>query len=241
MRINHKIMGKRFFERFGRVGGWLLVAALLVCSSAEVQAQIPIPIISIVTAAAKKVVMAIDLKVQRLQTETIGLQSAERQLENEMDLDELTAITGWVQKQKDLYAEYYNELWQVKNAISAYERIKQMIAEEAQIASQFKQINAALRRDKHFTAAEVTSMQSVLTGMLNESVNNISQIYLVINAFVTQMADADRLRIIDEAGGRIDRNFTDMQQFYSRNSLLSLERAQDAGDVAATKALYGLP
>jgi hypothetical protein len=54
------------------------------------------------------------------------------------------------------------------------------------------------------------------------------------------MADAGWLRIIDEAGTRIDKNFTDMQQFYSRNSLLSLERAQDANDVSATKALYGL-
>jgi hypothetical protein len=101
-------------------------------------------------------------------------------------------------------------------------------------------MNTALSQDKHFTAAEVASMQSILTGIVNQSVNNIKLIELVINAFVTQMADAARLRIIDEAGGRVDKNFTDMQQFYSRNSLLSLERAQDANDVAATKALYGL-
>ena len=231
-------MGKLFFERFAGAGRRMLVVGLLFCASARVRAQIPI--VSIVTGIAKKVVMAIDLKVQQLQTQTIGLQTAEKELENEMEDSELGEIIGWVQKQKDLYAEYYNELWQVKNAISAYERIRQMISEETQIATQFKQMNTALSQDRHFTAAEVGSMKNILSGILSESVNNINQIELVIKAFVTQMADADRLRIIDEAGGRIDKNFTDMQQFYSRNSLLSLERAQDANDVAATKALYGL-
>jgi hypothetical protein len=231
-------MGMFFFERIAGAGRRILALGLLICVSVGLRAQIPI--VSIITGIAKKVVVAIDLEVQSLQTETIGLQNAEKKLENAMDLDELTDITGWVQKQKDLYAGYYQELWEVKNAISAYERIKQMISEEAQIASQFKQMNTALSQDKHFTAAEILSMQSILTGILNQSVNNINQIYLVINAFVTQMADADRLRIIDEAGGRIDKNFTDMQQFYSRNSLLSQERAQDANDMAATKALYGI-
>jgi hypothetical protein len=219
----------------GRVVGMMAMLCMVV-SEAEAQ----VPVLSIISAAAKKVVMAIDLEVQKLQTETIGLQNAEKDLENAMELDKLNDITSWVQKQKDLYAGYYNELWQIKNAISAYERIKQMISEEAQIASQYKQMNAVMNQDKHFTAGEVTAMGNILSGILNESVNNLKQIYLVINAFVTQMADADRLRIIDESGNRIDKNFTDMQQFYQRNMLLSLERAQNAGDAAATKALYGI-
>ena len=83
-------------------------------------------------------------------------------------------------------------------------------------------------------------MNSILTGIVNESVQNIKQIYLVINAFVTQMSDGARLRIVDEAGNQVDRNYTDLQLFYQRNMLLSLERAKDENDVAATKALYGM-
>jgi hypothetical protein len=198
------------------------------------------PLLDIVTTLAKKVIVAIDLQVQRVQTETIELQAAQEELENAMALDNLTAITGWLQQEKDLYAGYYQELWQIKNAIGAYERIKQMITREGQIASQYQQMLSAIKQDKHFTAAEVTSMGNVLSGILKESVNNLDQVYMVIKSFVTQMADADRLRIIDEAGGSIDRNYGDLQLFYQRNLTLSLERAQDENDVAATKALYGL-
>ncbi len=214
----------------------LLVAIIMASHGAKAQ----FPLLDIVTTLAKKVIVAIDLQVQRVQTEMIELQAAQQELENAMALDKLIAITGWLQQEKHLYAGYYQELWQIKNAISAYERIKQMITREGQIASQYQQMVSAIKQDKHFTPAEATSMGNVLSGILKESVNNLDQLYIVIKSFVTQMADADRLRIIDEAGGRIDRNYGDLQLFYQRNLTLSLERAQDENDVAATKALYGL-
>jgi hypothetical protein len=217
-----------------------VLVLLLIITTASQKAEAQFPLLDIVTTLAKKVIVAIDLEVQRVQTETIELQAAQQQIENAMALDKLTAITDWLQQEKDLYAGYYQELWQIKNAISAYERISQMINREGQIASQYQQMQSAIKQDKHFTPAEVASMGNVLSGILKESVNNLDQVYLVIKSFVTQMADADRLRMIDEAGGRIDRNYSDLQLFYQRNLTLSLERAQDANDVAATKALYGL-
>jgi len=62
----------------------------------------------------------------------------------------------------------------------------------------------------------------------------------VINAFVTQMSDADRLRIIDEAGERIDRNYNDCTQFTQQNILISLERSRDINDLETVKKLYGI-
>ena len=221
----------------GRMKGMALgLVALLVSSG--VQAQIPI--VSIISQLAQKVVVAIDLGVQKKQLETLELQSAEQDAQNSMEESELSDIGGWLQKQKDLYSEYYNELWQVKNAISGFERVKQMISEEAEIVRQFQTMSSVLGSDKHFTAAEVETMKNILNGILTESVHNIQKIELVINALVTQMADADRLRIIDGAGSAIDKNFSDMQQFYERNMLLSLERARGQNDIQATKALYGL-
>ena len=43
---------------------------------------------------------------------------------------------------------------------------------------------------------------------------------------VTQMHDAVRLRIIDEAAGGVDQNYADLQEFYQRSLLLSLNRAR---------------
>jgi hypothetical protein len=197
-------------------------------------------IISIINTAIKKVIVAADLAIEQKQTETIELQSAEKTAENDMSQSELSDIIGWVQDQKSLFQEYYNELWQVKTALSTYERVKAMIAKQAAIVTGFRQAYANISQDKHFSAAEVAQFSATLSGVVTQSERNITALAQVITALLTQMDDAGRLRLIDQAGSGIDRNYQDLAQFSQETYLLSLQRAQDANDVAVTKALYGI-
>ena len=229
----------------GKVNRWgrrlmIFPALLLACLAPQRSAAQVLDIIAIINAAVKKVIVAADLAVERLQTQTIILQNAERALENDMDADELTDIAGWVQQQKNLFAEYYQELWQVKNALSTYEQVKAMISKQAQIVSGSSQAYGILGQDKHFSAAEVSHMYAVLFGIVSQSAQNLKNLTMVVTALVTQMNDAGRLRIIDATGSDIDRNYRDLAQFSQESYLLSLQRAKDENDIAATRALYGL-
>jgi hypothetical protein len=228
-------------DRVNRQGRrWMFPAFLLAClAPVGVHAQV-LDIISIINTAVKKVIVAADLEVERLQTQTIGLQNAEKGLENEMDESELSDITSWVQQQKDLFAEYYQELWQVKNALATYEQVEAMITRQAAIVAGAGQAWSVLGQDKHFSAAEVSHMSAVLSGIVSQSQQNLKSLVMVVTALVTQMSDAGRLRIINETGGSIDRNYHDLTQFSQESFLLSMQRAQDENDVAATKALYGV-
>lgn len=98
-----------------------------------------------------------------------------------------------------------------------------------------------INQDKHFTKAEIDYMYYVYTGILDESVNNLDQLLLIINSFRTQMSDAKRLELINKTGERIERNYTDLQQFNNQNIQLSLNRAKDEHEVESIKKLYGLP
>ena len=219
----------------------VLAVLLLAClmPGGSVDAQV-LDIISIINAAVKKVIVAADLEIEQMQTETIGLQSAEKQVENTMDLDELNDIAGWVQDQKALFEEYYNELWQVKNALATYERVKEMMEKQGQIIVGAQQAYANISKDKHFSAAEVGQLSAVVSGVVSQSATNIKNLALVVTALVTQMNDAGRLGLIDQTGSDIDRNYRDLAQFSQETYLVSLQRAQDANDVAVTKALYGV-
>lgn len=227
--------------RVNRMGRrYLLPVLLLACLWPRSAGAQILDIVQIIQEAVKKVIVAVDLEVERLQTQTIGLQNAEKAVENAMDLSELNDITSWVQQQKDLFAEYYNELWQVKNALATYEEVKAMIEKQAQIVGGFKQAYSILGQDPHFSAAEVSHLYAVLSGIATQSAQNINRLTLVITGLLTQMNDAGRLRIIDETGADIDRNYRDLAQFSQQNYLLSLQRARDENDVAATRALYGI-
>jgi len=215
-----------------------LLLLLLVFLTPVLHAQIPI--LDLINLAAKKVVVAVDLKIQQLQTQTIELQAAEKELENSMESTELGDIIGWVQAQQQLFSEYYRELWQVKAAITSYERLAQLIDQEARVVQQYHQMTSILSQDNHFTPSELATMTSTLTSILNQTITNFTQIRLVINAFVTQMPDAGRLQIIDQTAARVNQNSAAMEAFYQQNLLLSLQRARDQNDIATTKTLYGL-
>ena len=199
-----------------------------------------IPILDIIKAAVKKVIKAADLKIQRLQNKTIWLQNAQKTLENKMQELKLKEISGWVEKQRKLYADYYEELRKVKNAIAYYQKVKDIIQLQASLVSEYRQGLALFKQDTHFSPDEIDYMDKVYSGILEESLKNLDQLYLVTSSFTTQMSDAKRLELIDRAGDGIEHNLTDLRQFNNRTIRLSLQRAKDQSEIDVVKSLYGI-
>ncbi|HET6256684.1 MAG TPA: conjugal transfer protein TraI [Puia sp.] len=233
----------RYTEKANRRGrrGWVVGPALLLAClmPGRSDAQV-LDIISIINAAVKKVIVATDLEVERMQSETIDAQNTEKSAENDMEQSELSGIAGWIEQQRELFAEYYQELREVKNVIATYEEVKAMIEKQGKIIAGYQQVYTVLRQDQHFSAAEISHAYAVLSGIAAASTQNISRLTVVVTSLLTQMGDAARLRLIDETSGDIDRNYMDLTQFSQQNFLLSLQRAKDANDIAATRALYGI-
>lgn len=199
-----------------------------------------VPILEVIKAGVKKVIKAVDLKIQRMQNETIWLQNAQKVLENELSKLKLNEIAGWTEKQRELYRNYYEELWKVKAAISYYHRIKDITKKQGALVNEYRQAYSLFRQDRHFIPGELDYMEKVYSGILNASVKNLDQILLIVNSFGTQMSDAKRLELINEAADRIDENYSDLKQFNQQNKMLSLARAKSEGDISLTKQIYGL-
>lgn len=203
-------------------------------------ANAQIAVVEVIKAGVKKVIKAVDLKVQRLQNETIWLQNAQKVLENQLSKLKLTEIADWTQKQKELYSKYYNELWQIKSAITYYKRIKDLTEKQVAIVDEYKWSWNLFKQDKHFTADELDYIGKVYSGILDESVKNLDQILLVVNSFKTQMSDAKRLEIINAAADKMDTNYSDLKQFNTQNIKLSIQRAKSLDEVTTLKELYGI-
>jgi len=198
------------------------------------------PITLIIKEGIKKVIKAVDLQIQRNQNKVIWLQNAQKTLENTMSKLKLDEITVWVDKQKKLYQDYYQELQKVKAIISYYKRIKEITEKQVHLVEEYKRAWGLFKQDKHFTADELSYMGGVYSGILDESVKNLDQIFIVINSFQTQMSDAKRLEIINAAADRIDVNYNDLKTFNQQGIVISLQRAKAQNDVDVVKKLYGL-
>jgi uncharacterized protein YdeI (YjbR/CyaY-like superfamily) len=215
-----------------------VIVMVSILSLNQVNAQDPITLI--IKEGITKVIKAVDLKIQRLQSKTIWLQNAQKVVENTMSQVKLDEITDWVEKQRTLYKDYFDELWKVKNLISYYHRIREVTENQVRLVEEYKRSWALFKQDKHFSTDELSYMGEVYTGILDESVKNLDQLYLVINSFSTQMSDAKRLEIINSAADQVETNYNDLQAFNQQNILLSLQRAKSKKGVDAVKQLYGL-
>jgi hypothetical protein len=215
-----------------------LVIMVSIAPLNRVNAQDPIALI--IKEAIVKVIKAVDLKIQRLQNKTIWLQNAQKVIENTMSKVKLDEITGWVEKQRTLYKDYFDELWRVKSIISYYHRIREITEKQVRLVEEYKRAWALCKQDKHFTADELLHMGQVYTGILDESVKNLDQLFLVIESFSMQMSDAGRLEIINNAADGVESLYSDLKAFNKQNILLSLQRAKNRNDVAMVKQLYAL-
>src|SRR5687768_10270883 len=133
------------------------LAVILVAQPCD-EARAVIPIAKIIKEAVKKVIKAVDLMIQRLQNKTIWLQNAQKVLENKLNELKLTEIAEWTEKHRKLYKEYYDELWKVKNAISSYQRIKQILERQKGLVTEYKRVWGIIRNDDHFTKEELEYM-----------------------------------------------------------------------------------
>lgn len=217
----------------------LLLIILSTCTVTRSNAQ-DIPGVGVVTGLVKRVIKAIDLQVQRLQNNTIALQNAQKVLENTESELHLKEITGWVQKQKDLYQNYFNELWEVKTIITGFHRIKEISEKQVALVNAYKRAWNLLQQDKHFTPEELDYMGDVYSGILNQTLEDANGLLNIVASFTTQMDDAARMKIIDDVGNKVDEHYSDLQRFNTENAMLSLQRSKDENDAAMVKWMYGL-
>src|ERR1700744_626141 len=111
---------------------------------------------SVISSTVGRVIRAIDLEVQRMQNQTIWLQDAQRALENQLSKLELSEISQWSQKQKDLFGSYYQELWDIKTAIAYYSRISELTQKQVALVNAYNNAWNLIKNDKHFTVDELT-------------------------------------------------------------------------------------
>lgn len=216
------------------------IILILVFMTTTTMASAQIVAAEAIKLVVKKVIKAIDLKVQRMQNQTIWLQNAQKTIENELSKFRLDEISNWTDKQRALYDGYYQELWKVRSTIAYYQRIKDLSIRQIAMIGEYRRAWQLIQSDKHFRPEEITEMGRVYVGILEASARNLDQIMMVVNPGKTQMTDQQRLEAINLAGDRLDENYSDLKQYNNQNMLLSLHRGKDLNEIQTIKNYYGL-
>jgi hypothetical protein len=199
-----------------------------------------IPVVDIVQKGVKKVIKAVDLKIQRLQNKTIWLQNAQKTIENKMQALKLFEIKDWVERQRELYADYYEELWKVKSVLTYSYKVKEVINIQLQIVKECKSAYSLFSKDEHFTTIELQHFQNFYSVILANSLSDLDQLYMVVSSYSLQITDGARLQQIDATVSKLQDILGDLRQFNNGNVQVSFQRAKDKFEIDQVRILYGL-
>ena len=219
----------------------LLALFLCLCTGMGRRAQAQDPILAVIREGVTRAIVAMDLKIQRLQNKTIWLQNAQKVLENKLSELRLAEIADWSERQRQLYASYHEELWQVKRALAYYQRVRELVQQQEALLQAYRRTYRLLQEDPSFTPGELAYMEQVYSGILEASLRDLDLLLLALEAFTTQMSDAGRLALIHQVADSMDRHYRDLQAFNEQNVRLALQRARTRHTLENLQQLYGLP
>lgn len=183
-----------------------------------------LPIAEIIRQAVTKIIVAVDLKIQRLQNETIWLQQAQQKLENILSENQLAEIASWGQKQKELYGEYYEGLWKVKQAIAQVQRIKSISQTQTEMLRAYRISWNLILAEERFSPAELELIQSRYGEILRNGALNLAELTELLKSFSFQISDGDRLERIHHLDLQMNRNFRDLVSLNLQLETLSAQR-----------------
>lgn len=215
----------------------LLCTALVITPSKNLKAQISVT--EAIKLVVKKVIKAIDLQVQRLQNVTIELQNAQKKVENTLSKLKLKEIADWTQKQKDLYEQYFDELWRVKSILAYYHRTTSIVDLQKQLFREYKDAYRMVQSSTYFTSTEKEFMVGVYDGMLNNSLTGVGDLIGMMKSFAVQMSDAERLSLIDKTNAYLQELLSDLRSFNNQNIGLSQLRSRNRNDMESLRRIIG--
>ena len=198
-----------------------VAVGLLGCSFLPAQSIDPVSLV------IAKAIKAIDLKVQKLQNETIWLQQAQGLAEQELSKIKLSEITGWQQQLSDLYAGYFAELKQVKSSILGMSQIKRVMDMQRQVVIAYGK----------FAKDPLAKVQ--YDALLNTSVEILQTLYSVIGSQYA-MKDAERICMITTLKDAMGHCLTNIETLNKQQLSIADNRSRMQADLQFVKKLNGI-
>ncbi|MBW3466847.1 conjugal transfer protein TraI [Arthrospiribacter ruber] len=156
------------------------------------------PISEIIKAGVKRVIIAVDLQIQRRQNEVIWLQNAQKVIENTLSKLRLEEIQNWTQRQQELYSDYYESLWKVRSLLQDMQMAKETVELQKALVEEYMLTWQFLNAEPLFVAAELLEIQRMYGRILSHSLENVQQLSTLMKDYSLKMEDGQRIRKMEE-------------------------------------------
>ncbi len=138
----------------------------------------------------------------------------------------------------NLHSTFLNGLLLVSPAVANYGHVADIVLEQGYIVTEYARYYKQFNASGHFSADELAYLANVYTTLLQQSLQNISQLADILAAGKLRMSDDERLKAIDHIYADTDDKLTFLREFDNQAAMLQLQRQQENNDLQTLKNLY---
>jgi len=138
----------------------------------------------------------------------------------------------------NLHKAFLDGLLAVSPAVQKYERVIDIINDQASIVSEYKTAYNIFKQNKHFTPDELIYLSNVYNNLISGSEKNLTNLLNVMAAGTLRMSDAERLHAIDGIYSDTHEQLSFLRAFNSKTAALSTDLSKQEADMNSVRGLY---
>jgi len=138
----------------------------------------------------------------------------------------------------NLHSTFLNGLLAISPAVAKYGRVADIILEQGYIVTEYTRTYNQVKQSGGFSADEIAYLGNVYTTLLQQSLQNLSQLTTILTAGKLRMSDDERLRAIDHIYTDTDDKLTFLRHFDQQASILAIQRQNALNDISTLQKLY---
>lgn len=140
----------------------------------------------------------------------------------------------------NLHLGFINSLGTVNPKVKSYARVADIIAYQLRIVKNINTTIRNLKESNKFANVELDYCKTVFERLLEESLKDIDELFLIITSDELQMKDDERIKRIDQLYLEMQDKYGFCQSFSDECSVLAMRRLNEQAEIQTSKKLNGI-
>ncbi len=152
----------------------------------------------------------------------------------------LTTIGDITNGEFSLHRIFFDKLKSVNPKIKNMAKVADIITLQIQIIKNYQSSYKQIKASNQFSNAEIKYIYTVFSKLLEDTGNNLEELYKVLTADQYQMADNERIKHIDVLYLEMQSSYVFTQHFSKETLVMAMQRMKENNEVQQSRNWYGI-
>lgn len=152
----------------------------------------------------------------------------------------LTTIGDIKNGEFSLHRIFFDKLKSVNPKIKNMAKVADIITLQIQIIKNYHSSYKQIKASNQFSNAEIKYIYTVFSKLLEDTGNNLEELYKVLTADQYQMTDNERIKHIDALYLEMQSSYVFTQHFSKETLVMAMQRMKENNEVQQSRNWYGI-